>query len=937
MNNVDMRATTVTLTSMLTVKCLLAILLSPLAVAEINLGSLEPGRVVDLSGTWEYRPGFQDNYVSVPVPQMLSRIQWWLDDSEDFNAWEDARLKKLGFDTERAEDGWYRLIFQAPALKPGTRAFIEFDGVAMKSRTYLNQQLLGEHTGMFSRFAYDLTAHMKPGRNELSVFVSMEKLTGTTHPMSEAVTVNLTAAKVMTLSKGMFGPLSPNRPDRDYDLHGIWQPVRLVVRGEGKIDDAWFIPSLNGAEIRVEARGLNKTTNGVLRATWTDVKTGQRFATAGPVPIRLETQSGTASLSLRDVRPKLWTPAEANLYRLEVRLESERGELLDRWERNVGFRTFEIRGNQFYLNGHRYWLRGGNQLPYGKNPWDPQLAKRLIGLLHDNNLRVTRTHATPWNEAWLDAADEIGLGVSIEGIRPWALAGLIGVPSKSVHEHWLMENADVVRRARNHPSVLIWTVGNEMLLRDSKSIEKWKMLSEVVRQTRTLDPHRPVVASSEYTRDPDFYDNALKPASIDDGDIDDLHRYRGWYTESPFVTDSSFVTEMRRNRKTRPLIGQEMSSGYPDLDSGLPVSRYTRELITPQAWVGDEALAGKDPATFLEHNRAVTKRWAEQLRFERGDNTAGFLLFSAECWFRHSYDPQTVKPYPVIEALRQAFAPLGLALETGRRRFFAGEEIETSVFVTNDDEQFRDYDALTVTASVGGVTTTAQLAKLPYYATARVPLRLRFPKAGRRRMESLQIRLMLGGRELSKTIEPVAIFPEQPVPDLSAFVQPGVDLSGLAAGGELRKRIESGETIVVLKPGKRIVELFPKDVMAYRDVTGEYADWSPSRGSRLTRGLETVDLKWWGRKGDWRVFVASGAHRLVKEGTARELIRFIPAHSYIAAERVPEQYQTVLFEIPLGKGRLWVCDLDLLESAGVDPAARMFAANLLAAVKEAKR
>ena len=882
-----------------------------LAVLAVSVASLEPGSVTDLNGTWEYRPAFQQEYVGVPVPQFLSRVQWWLDDSEDFKRWENQRLARLGFDTERAEDGWYRLELNVPALPAGRRLWIEFDGVAMRSRTYLNEQLLGEHTGMFSRFAYDLTPHLKPGRNVLSMFVSMEKITTSSHPMSEAVTVNLTAAKVMTLSKGMFGPLSPNRPNREYDLHGIWQPVRLVVRGEGRIDDAWFIPSLTGAEVRVEAAVKG---DAVVRARWTDRATGKLFASAGPVP-------AGSPLVLRNVRPKLWTPALPNLYNMEVRLETAAGALIDRVVRHVGFRTFEARGNQLYLNGRPYWLRGGNQLPYGKNPWDPQLPRTLIRLLHDNNIRVTRTHATPWNEAWLDAADEIGLGVSIEGIRPWALAGLIGAPPREIHEHWLMENQDVVRRIRNHPSVLIWTVGNEMMLRDSKSLEKWRMLSEVVKQTRKLDPFRPVVASSEYMREPEFYEKELKPAGIDDGDLDDIHRYRGWYTESPFVTDSRFETEMRRNRRQRPFIGQEMSSGYPDLDTGLPVLRYTRDLITPQAWVGEEATPGHDPAVFLEHNRAVTKRWAEQLRWQREDRTAGFLLFSAECWFRHSYDAATVKPYPVVEALRQAFAPLGLALETGRRRFFSGEEVETAVFVTNDDEDFRDYADLEVEARVGAFRVTAPLAKLAYYQTARVPLRLRLPQVskGREKMK-LAVRLLHRGRELSRTDEPVEVFAPLARPDL-----PQTDLAAA------RKAAENGATVIVLSPGKQLVEMFPEHVQDFRAFTGEFADWLPAAGTRLAAGLEKMDLKWWARKGDWRCFVTTGAHRLRKGGSARELVRFIPAHSYITAEKVPEQYYSVVFEVPAGKGRLLVCDLDVLASVDVDPAARLFALNLLAA------
>ncbi|MFB3825108.1 MAG: glycoside hydrolase family 2 protein [Bryobacteraceae bacterium] len=888
------------------------------SAAAVEVRSLDPGTVVELSGTWQYRPAFQQTFVPVPVPQMLSRIQWWLDDSEDFKAWEEARLKRLGFDAERAEDGWYRLEIDVPAIPGGRHVFVQFDGVAMKSRAYWNERLLGEHTGMFSRFAYDVTPELKRGRNVLSMYVSMEKMTGSAHSMGEAVTVNLTAAKAMSLNKGMFGPLSPGHPGRAYDLHGIWQPVRLLVCGEGRIDDAWFVPSLSGAEVRVETRALGALRRAVLKAEW------EGLGSAPPVEVEL---GRVASLRLRNVAPKLWTPADPNLYRMRVRLETPGGELVDRFEQRVGFRTFEARGNQLYLNGHPYWLRGGNQLPYGKNPWDPALARRLIRLLHENNIRVTRTHATPWNEAWLDAADEIGLGVSIEGIRPWALAGLIGLPPKAIVEHWMAENENVVRRIRNHPSVLLWTVGNEMLLRDTKNVEKWRLLSDVVKQTRRLDPYRPVVASSEYARDPEFYEKVLRPAGIDDGDVDDIHRYRGWYAESPFVADSKFETEMRRNRGARPFIGQEMSTGYPDLDTGLPVARYTRDIVNPQAWVGAHAEPGHDPAVFLEHNRAVTKRWAEQLRFEREGRTAGFLLFSAECWFRHSYDAETVAPYPVVNALREAWAPVGLALESGRRRFWSGEEVATAVFVTNDDERFRDWDGLRVETGAGA---SVAVPPLPYYRTVRVPVRLRMPVVteGRRRIE-VALRLLKGGREVSRSVEPVEVFARFAAPDLARVLKPGADLAGLVPGGALRRRVEDGATVIALSPGSEIVKLFPGDVQDARKVTGEYADWSPAAGTPLAAGLAPMDLKWWGRRGDWRLFVASSAHRLKPGGRARELVRFIPAHSYIPAEKKPEMYYAVVFEIPLGKGRLVVCDLDVLDCMDVDPAARLFARNLI--------
>jgi hypothetical protein len=965
-------------------------------VVKLEAGKLQPGTNIDLTGNWFYKPDYLtgkdekpetaaprtgDNLVG--VPQFLNRVRWWLDDSEDFKKHEEARLRKLGFDTERAEEGWYKLVLDAPPLSNGKRLFIEFDGVAMKSRVFLNGQLLGEHTGMFSRFAFDLTPYLKSGKNLLAVFVSMEKIPVSTASMGQAVSVNLTASKVLSLSKGMFGPLEPEHDNRAYDLHGIWQPVKLVVRGAGKLDDVYFVPSLDGAKVNVEA-SASTLQNAVLKARWIDAKTSKVFAIANQVKVQLSGDKSTATLEIKNVKPKLWTPAEPNLYRLEITLESVSSEILDSWKQNVGFRTFEARGNKLFLNGKPYWLRGVNHLPYGKNPWDNALPKKLIRLMHDNNQRVTRTHATPWNEAWLDTADEIGLGISVEGIRPWAFVGKIGATPPDLFKHWLMENEDVVKRIRNHPSVLIWTIGNEMLLRDNENIEKWKQLSDVVRQTRQLDATRPIVVSSSYIRAPELFNNVIKPNDIDDGDIDALHSYKGWYSDSTFVTDSQFEKEMKGAQWNRPFIGQEMSTGYPDLDTGLPVLRYTKNQFTPQAWVGVYAYPGSDPAYFLEHQRAVTKRWAEQLRFQRADKTAGFMLFAGECWFAHSYDAETVKPYPVVEAVKYAFAPVGLALETARRRFYSGEEVTTSVFVTNDDEQFRDFNDLQiefafVDSATGKEISSAKsgnVTSLPYYKTVQTPVNLKVPQTKNARIRlQLVTRLVKGKTEISRTIDFIEVFSRPAAKtnslqtkifinslgaEMSNFVnQKGMfasvgsglpqsseaansvilmgeaaNLDELKENGKAYQAAKQGATVIIFSPDKKIQELFPNEVLSVKKVSGEFADLTTATGTKFVENLQPMDIKWWGRKNDWRAMVASSAHRLNPTGTAREIIRFIPAHGYISTEKISEQFMTVLFEIPVGKGRIWVCDLDLEESISIDPAARIFAENLLTAAAD---
>ncbi|HEX8523909.1 MAG TPA: glycoside hydrolase family 2 TIM barrel-domain containing protein [Tepidisphaeraceae bacterium] len=920
-------------------------------VGHFQVPSTDIGTTVNLTGQWRFTPAGANKEVDVPVPQMLSRIQWWLDDSEDFKKWEQARLNALGFDTDKTDEGAYRITFDVPKDWPkGRHLWVEFDGVAMKCKTSCNGQELGEHKGMFSRFGYDLTEHLKPGeKNELTVWVSMEKIPQTDAKLGEAVTVNLSAAKVISMSKGMFGPLTPNKDNRAYDLMGIWQPVRLVVRGGAKINDVFFQPndSLDGARVDIEVQSSGYMGKTKVRARWLDPdpKVLERWELSQSADL-----AGIAHVQLQGsgISPRLWSPANPNIYKLQVTLETPDGKILDRWTHNVGFRTFKIQGNQFLLNGKPYFLRGANQLPYGKNPWNNDLPRKLIQFMHDGNLRFTRTHATPWNENWLNAADEIGVAVSIEGIRPWAFAGKAAdprqtvMPPKEIYEHWLMENEDVVKRCRNHPSVFIFTIGNEMLLRDAKNMEKWKLLSGVVKQTRGLAPHHPLICSSDYTRDPEFYESTLKPAGIDDGDIDDMHRYNGWYADSVFLVGAAYEREAKASKGARPLIGQEMATGYPDLDTGLPVMRYTRDLVTPQAWVGVYAYPSNDPAIWLTEHARVTKRWAEQMRYQRGSNTAGFSLFSLECWFQHSYLPEA-QPYPVYEAVKQAFAPIGVALETNQRRFWGGDQMKTNVFVTNDDEAARDLTELSVICEFNGVhSEPAPIQTLKYYTTAKVPVVLQFSPVDQRTNGQLVTRVMQGDKEVSRTVDTIDLFPK-PTSGLSApesvlVVKRGASVADLAPGRPLRQKIESGATCIVFAPPKNIVQLFPNDLLDIKNDPekdlAEFADWYPARGTKLAANLQPMDLKWWARKGDDPAFIATSSHRLKQGGRARELIRFIPSHSYIPAEKVPDQYRTVLSEIPLGKGRLWICDLGIDASASVDPAARLFADNLYTAAAD---
>ena len=305
--------------------------------------------------------------------------------------------------------------------------------------------------------------------------------------------------------------------------------------------------------------------------------------------------------------------------------------------------------------------------------------------------------------------------------------------------------------------------------------------------------------------------------------------------------------------------------------------------------MGNVSYPGNDSATFLEHHRAVTKRWAERLRFERGTNTAGFMLFATECWFSHSYDAATVKPYPVLDAVRDAYAPVGLALETGRRHFFTGR-VDTGVFISNDSDDYTDLPACELEVRLLDRATNKELQShkltqtepVRYGDTLRVPVSIPFnyrAPAGGRKQLVLELRLLKAGKVISSTRDYVEVFSRLPVPllDLQAgritctndlgpeiqrfyllyqsALQPGVnppqdstntkdvwllgrggDFASLKPGGAARAAIEDGATAIVFSPGEKFNALFPSEIQDVKNAPGEFADFAPCAADVPLRG-----------------------------------------------------------------------------------------------------
>lgn len=347
-----------------------------------------------------------------------------------------------------------------------------------------------------------------------------------------------------------------------------------------------------------------------------------------------------------------------------------------------------------YLNGRKFWMRGGNHIPFAICPNDSILADKFMQLMKAGNVQSTRTHTTPWNELWVSAADRNGIAISFEGTWSWLMIHSTPIPDKNVLDLWSSEWLCVMKKYRNHPSVFFWTVNNEMKFYDldadmERSKEKFRIVSDVVKGMRELDPTRPVCFDSNY-----LHSKALRRFgqdflnTVDDGDIDDNHAYYNWYDFSLF---RFFNGEFQKQFKSpgRPLISQEMSTGYPNAETGHPTRSYQLIHQNPYSLIGYEAYDWADPMHFLKVQSFITGELAETLR-RTNEQVSGIMHFAYMTWFRQCYNYKNIQPYPTYYAMQRAMQPVLVSAELWGRNLYAGEKLHTRIYVVNDSEDGRD-------------------------------------------------------------------------------------------------------------------------------------------------------------------------------------------------------------------------------------------------------
>jgi beta-galactosidase len=347
---------------------------------------------------------------------------------------------------DRNPVGSYRRAFELATDWSGRPVHIVFDGVESFFQVWLNGVFIGQAKDSRSQTEFDLSPHLREG-------------------------TNLLAVQVFRYSDASY------LEDQDkWRLSGIYRDVTLVARQPIHIRDFFVQASLDeryrDGLLQVELE-LNRTSVAVHETLGIEL---ELFDRSGAVVIPAETQrlagnnlaSLRASFDLKVRGVEAWSAESPRLYTLLLTLRNQAGHVIETIPSQVGFRRVEIRDAQLQLNGRSLTLRGVN-----RHEMDPDTGYtvsresmvRDILLMKRHNINAVRTSHYPNTPEWYDLCDLYGLYLVDEANIESHGIGYDPRRTLAAKAEWkaahLDRVANLVERDKNHPSVIIWSMGNE--------------------------------------------------------------------------------------------------------------------------------------------------------------------------------------------------------------------------------------------------------------------------------------------------------------------------------------------------------------------------------------------------------------------------------------------------------------------------------------------
>ncbi|GGY02940.1 DUF4982 domain-containing protein [Massilia dura] len=380
--------------------------------------------------------------------------------------------------------GWYRRHLALNAADAAGVLRLNFEAVYMDADIWFNGEHVGRHRYGYTAFTLDLTGKAKTGDNVVTVRVN-----------------HVDPSSRWYAGSGLIRPVTLDLLDPVHVApDSVFVSTRSASAEKGEVDVRASVANRTAAAAKVEVLSQLVGADGGV------VARERRQLT---IPAR-----GKVDIDHRLAvpNPKLWSPDAPNLYTLvqEVRVG---GMLKDTRRTRFGIRTVTVDAeNGLRINGRKYVLKGGNihhdNYMLGA-AGSPDADRRKVLLMKDAGYNAIRSAHNPASQATLAAADELGMLVIDEAFDMWRKSKRDADYSRFFEENWRRDIDSLVVSGRNHPSVIFWSVGNE--IPEQATPEGAKTARDLAARIRLLDTTRPVTQGVNV----DSPANAIQFAELD--------------------------------------------------------------------------------------------------------------------------------------------------------------------------------------------------------------------------------------------------------------------------------------------------------------------------------------------------------------------------------------------------------------------------------------
>ncbi len=387
--------------------------------------------------------------------------------------------------------GWYRKAFSVPESSKGKAVFIEFDGVYRNSQVWINGNELGKRPYGYSSFRYELTQFLTYGSKQ-----------------------NVLAVKVD----------NSQQPDsRWYSGSGIYRSVRLITTDKVCVDH-WgtFITTSDVNEasaavsVRTKVRNNSAQDQRITVSTVLIDESGKQVAMADSECTISKSSACEIVRNATIEHPLLWSIEHPHLWKAETTI-LRNGTACDDYQTTFGIRSFRFDVDRgFFLNEDQVKIKGvcdHHDLGCLGSAVNRRALERQLQILKAMGVNAIRTSHNPPAPELLDLCDRMGFIVMDEAFDMWKKKKTEYDYALYWDEWHVRDLEDMVLRDRNHPSVFIWSIGNEVMEQydknDSSGIIIARELASIV---RSLDPARPITSA---LNDQDTLNPVIRSGALD--------------------------------------------------------------------------------------------------------------------------------------------------------------------------------------------------------------------------------------------------------------------------------------------------------------------------------------------------------------------------------------------------------------------------------------